>query len=1100
MEYFRLTLILITLCLGACNKHHERFEQMKPEKTGISFTNEITESDSFHILSNEYIYNGGGVGIGDLNNDGLQDIVFTGNMVSTEVYLNQGNFTFKNITSHLEHLLPQKWHSGVAIADINGDDLADIYLTSTTNSHLEKRRNECWVNQGTDEMGVPSFVEMASAMGINDTGYSVHAGFFDYDLDGDLDLYVLNNIVKKQVPTNYRPKITDGSSINNDRLYQNKGDGTFKDVTLEAGITIEGYGLGLAFGDINLDGYPDIYISNDYIANDILYINQKDGTFQNQADKLLSYQSKFSMGNDVSDINNDGYPDIFTLDMMPEIYSRKKQTVNGNSYQFYIKDDQYNYQHQYVRNMFHLHNGIHNGEPITYSEIGQFMGIYQTEWSWSPLFADYDNDGDKDLFITNGFPKDLTDKDFTNYKAQVHGYVASDQQVIQRMPVVKVSNYAYENTGDLSFQNVTSDWGLDIPSFSNGAAFVDLDNDGDLDYIVNNIDDPAFIYQNHSLSQHTNTNYIKIALEGESPNTSAIGAKIEIWKDDHYQYHEHFLTRGYISSVDPMIHFGLGDIQTLDSIRVIWPSGTKKTVVKDANANQTLTILEKQSTPGPSNIKRPKKSENQILFEEINHRLSYVHQQEDFIDFFQNQPILQHKLSQIGPHIAQGDIDGNGELDIVIGANNSQPIYVYLQKQSNFIPSSIPGLTDSSSVTHSDIKLIDIDNDNDLDVLALAGGYEDRSNEAYVHTLYVNEGSTFIVRPLPLPGFPASVIVSSDFDQDGDEDLFIGARVQRGNYPTAPLSYILLNDRGVFHPDSSIELDLGMVTDAVWTDINADGWEDLLIAREWNSLVVLQNESGSGLSLHTPLELSDIHGMWNEIEAADLDGDGDEDYLLGNLGINHRFNITEEYPLSLYAVDIDQNGTIDPICSGYWKNDEGVMIEYPVNYLDELASQSPFFRKLFTSYTSFSQMDMPTILSYSNLDIDAPLYINDTRNYILWNENGQFRWEELPLPLQFAPIKSFLVKDFNKDGINDILLAGNDHSFDVSTGHYDSNRGYMMLGKPDKSFELLASHQTGLVLKGQVESLLYLEQQQPLILAGINRDTLMVYKISETAY
>ncbi len=1091
MKY--ISMLLIIGILWSCDRKHEIFELLPSEKTGITFVNEITESDSFNILTNEYMYNGGGVGIGDLNNDGLQDIVFTGNLVSTEIYLNQGNFTFKNITSSLDGLSARKWHSGIAIADINGDGWTDIYLTSTTSPDPYQRQNECWINQGTDAGGIPRFKEEASKMGINDTGFSVHAGFFDYDLDGDLDLYIINNIVKRQVPTNYRPKIVDGTAINNDRLYQNVGDGIYKNVSVEAGITIEGYGLGLAFGDINLDGYPDIYVSNDYVSNDILYINQQDGTFQNEADQLLSYQSKFSMGNDISDVNQDGYPDIFTLDMMPEQYSRKKQTINGNSYQFYINDDRYHYQHQYVRNMLHLHNGLHKGKPITYSEIGQLSGLYQTEWSWSALFADYDNDGDKDVMITNGFPKDLTDKDFTNYKAQFYGYVATAQQVISKIPVVKVSNYAFENQGNLTFENATQKWGIEIPSFSNGAAFSDLDHDGDLDYIVNNINDPAFIYQNHNQQNTSPSNYLRLSLTGNAPNTPAIGAKVEIWKGNHYQYYEHFLTRGYISSVEPVIHFGLGEIQFLDSLRVIWPSGKRKTVIKNIPVNQTLNLKESKSHTNAHSIRTG--TPQSYLFEEITGHIDYTHQQEDYIDFFQNQPILQHKLSQIGPFMDPGDIDGNGAADLIIGAHNTQPIQVYLQNEGSFTRTEFSGLTDSLVTTHSDIKLVDVDNDGDLDVIALAGGYEKKNNTEYIHKLYRNQGDRFKEEMLPIPAFPASVLALCDFDKDGDLDLFVGARVQRGNYPDAPLSYVLINEQGNFSEASTLSYDLGMVTDAAWSDVNGDDWEDLILTREWNSLIILQNETGKSLSPFLPEEIGNVHGMWMEIEAADLDQDGDDDYIVGNLGINHRFNISQKYPLNLYAVDIDQNGTIDPICSGYWRNDKGEMTEYPVNYLDELASQSPFFRKLFTSYTEFSKMDMPSILAESNLDIAPPQYINETRSYILWNENGSFTWEELPLKLQFSPINAILIKDLNQDGFEDVILAGNDHSFDVSTGNYDANRGYVMLGGSERSFNLLEPSESGMILTGQVASLVYMEGDYPLLLVGINRDTLRVYKI-----
>ncbi|MEM7656187.1 MAG: VCBS repeat-containing protein [Bacteroidota bacterium] len=480
------------------------------------------------------MYNGGGVGVADLNQDGLQDLIFSGNQVESKVYLNQGDFQFQDISQQLAGLSNEQWFSGVNIVDINGDELPDIYLTSTTSKVPALRKNRLWVNQGMDEAGLPRFTEQAEAYGIADEGYSVHSAFLDYDLDGDLDLYILNNIVNEEIPTNYRDKIADGSAVNNDRFYRNNGDGTFSDVTVEAGIVYEGFGLGIAVGDVNKDGYPDLYISNDYISNDLLYLNQQDGSFANASEEFLPYQSKFSMGNDMVDVNNDGNPEVITLDMLPEVYSRKKKNINGNSYYFYVNDDRYGYQHQYMRNMLHLHNGFHGDEMLPFSEVGQLTGVYQTEWSWSPLFADYDNDGDRDLMITNGFPKDLTDKDFTNYKAQVHGYVASDQQVIRQIPIVKVPNYGYENVGDLRFEDRTEEWGLNVPSFSNGAAFADLDNDGDLDYVVNNIDEQAYVYQNRS-EEFDPVYHLRIQLKGKAPNTQALGAKVEIWTPAGYQ-------------------------------------------------------------------------------------------------------------------------------------------------------------------------------------------------------------------------------------------------------------------------------------------------------------------------------------------------------------------------------------------------------------------------------------------------------------------------------------------------------------------------------------------------------------------------------------
>ncbi len=553
-KYF---LLIFSIALFSCSEK-PRFELLSSNHPGVTFNNIVVETDSVHVINFEYIYNGAGVGIADLNNDGLQDVIFTANQVAPKVYLNKGNFKFSDISSNFKDLDNGQWYSGVTFIDINNDGWKDVYFTCTNSKNSIENKNRFYINQGIQADGQLLFEEMAEKYGIADDSYTVHAAFFDYDLDGDLDLYLLNNFVTDRLTATYRPKITDGSAISNDELYRNNNDGTFTNVTLEAGIRFEGFGLGLALGDVNKDGFPDIYVSNDFISNDLLYINQKDGTFKNEIATYMSYQTKSSMGNDMADINNDGNPDMFTLDMMPEYYHKKKQTINGFGYVYYTNDAKLGYEHQYLRNMLHMHNGFVDGEMIPYSEVGQMLGIYNTEWSWSPLFADYDNDGDKDLIVANGYPIDMTDKDWTRYKVQVYGHIADAKHVIDAAPAVKAFNHAYENTGELKFEKISQEWFDEVPSYSYGAAFVDLDNDGDLDYVTNNLNDEAFIYKNHTVEKNKEkTNYIRIKLNGKKDNTFAYGAKVELWSGGEYQFQENFLSRGYISSVDPIIHFGL---------------------------------------------------------------------------------------------------------------------------------------------------------------------------------------------------------------------------------------------------------------------------------------------------------------------------------------------------------------------------------------------------------------------------------------------------------------------------------------------------------------------------------------------------------------
>ncbi len=1090
--------ILLTLLLVSCSQS-PKFELLNSKNTGISFNNKIVESDSFNIMKYEYIYNGAGVGIADLNNDGLQDIVFSGNQVSSKVYLNEGNFKFKDITANFDGLTNDQWYSSVTIVDINNDGWPDVYLTSTNNDNPEKRKNRLWVNNGCKNGGDPTFSEMAEKYGIADTSYSTNATFFDYDNDGYLDLYILNNTVTSRMLTNYRQKIVDGTALNNDRLYHNNGNGTFTDVTVKAGIVYEGYGLGIAVSDINKDGFPDIYVSNDFMSNDLLYINQGDGTFKNEIAKYLSYQSKSSMGDDIADVNNDGNPDIFTLDMMPENISKKKQTINGFSYIFYVNDERFGYEHQYLRNMFHLHNGFMNGEMLPFSEVGQMMGLYQTDWSWSPLFADYDNDGDKDLIITNGFPKDMTDKDWTRFKVKAEGNFASDEALINMAPKVKIPNIAFENLGDLHFVK-RNDWLPATPSYSNGAAFVDLDNDGDLDYVMNNINDEAFILKNTTVEKSKKTsNYIKIKLIGTTSNSMAIGAKIELWDKGKYQFTEHFLTRGFASSVDPIVHFGVSQNVSIDSIKVTWPSSRKTTILKNVMSDQIIEIDEKNSQPANNEVIPSEK--NDLLFKRVDKLIDYVHKQSDYVDFGLPQKIVPHKFSQIGPRMAKGDLNNDGREDLIIGSTNKLPTTVLLRKGNEFVDTQFEGLTTQKDFSEADLAIVDIDNDGDNDVVALAGGYENKLENEYVHYLYTNNNGTFTRTPLPIPAFPASVVRPCDFNHDGYVDLFVGARVKKGMFPYSNHSWLILNEKGKLSTSSKSILDLGMVTDAIWMDYDNDGWEDLLVVREWNSVVLLKNMNGKELVPQNIPSLESHRGIWYSVIAGDFNQDGYQDFIVGNLGDNHRFTLSDKYPMNLYAIDFDNDGIIDPVISAYWPDMKGIMKEYPINYLDELWAQSAFFHRRFRDYTPFSYATMDSIMDINVIKkLAFKLDVNTTSSYIVWNDKGNFRWEKLPDVLQQSPIKKMIVQDLNGDGYPDVLIGGNDYTYDVPTGYYDANKGIVLMNKGKKqeknmpAFDVLTPSKSGLLLQGMVESLLYFKGDTSLVVAGFNRAKVGVFE------
>lgn len=1082
--------VLFAGMIVSCSDNDSLFRIVPSGRTGVEFNNLINESDSFHVMSYEYIYNGAGVGVGDFNNDGLPDLIFAGNLVAPKAYLNEGKFRFRDISGNFEGLESGQWFSGVAIADINGDGLQDVYITATRYADSSLCRNRLWINEGLNKDGLPYFSEKAEEYGIAHEGQSVQSGFFDYDRDGDLDLYVLNNTLTQRMNTQYREKITDGTAGNNDRLFRNNGDGTFTDVTLEAGIRFEGFGLGLAFGDVNRDGYPDIYVSNDYISNDLLYINQRDGTFKNEIAEYMSYQTKSSMGNDMADVNNDGFPDMYTMDMLPEKYAGQRQTINGFSYQYFVNDYKYGFEHQFLRNMLHINNGLMNGELLPFSEVGQMAGVSKSEWSWSPLFADYDNDGDKDLLIANGYPRDMTDKDWTNFQAKVFGSLATAEQVIDSAPHIKVPNMAFENDGALHFHK--KNWLPEIPSYSYGAAFADLDMDGDLDYVVNNIDDEAFVMRNYTVEKGgKKANFLRLKLEGTEGNTMALGAKVEIWHNGNYQYVENFLTRGYASSVDPFIHFGLASDEIADTVKVSWPSGNKMSLLTDVEANSTIVINESEATLSQTFTL----SKDELLFRRADSLIEYSHVQEDYIDFFLNQNIIPHKFSQIGPRIAKGDLDGDGTTDLIIGSTNKLPTAVFRGNGKNFVQASFSGLTDQKRFSEADLCIVDFDNDGDNDVLAVAGGYEQPENE-YQHCLYENRDGSFFKIVLPVPPFPASVIRPFDYDHDGSMDFFIGARVKKDMYPYANHSWILKYDKGNFYTDAECKLDLGMVTDAVWSDYDNDGWEDLIVTRDWNSIVVVKNNGGKELVAQTHPDLEEWHGKWYSIAAGDFDNDGDDDYIAGNLGINTRFSISGQTPLNLYAIDLDMDGTIDPLSTAYWEDPEGRLTEYPINYLDELWAQSTFFKARFRTYKSFSYAGVNDFLNESVLrQLQFKLYINTPHSFVIWNDAGKFRMEELPEALQVSPIKKMVVRDFNRDGLTDVIIGGNDHTYDISTGYYDANKGFVLLGRgQEQKFDVLTPSQSGILLDGMVESLECIDGDTLTIVVGINRKEIVVYK------
>ena len=1120
-------ILCLIVCFASCNNSNSLFKKISSDKSGIHFNNKIIESDSVNVLDFENVYNGGGVGIGDFNNDGLQDIYFTGNMVSNKLYLNKGNLKFDDITKEANVDGKGRWCRGVAVVDINNDGWQDLYVCASVKSNAEERQNLLYINQGLNKDGIPVFKEMGKEYGLNDTTHSTMATFFDYDNDGDLDVYIVaNQIIHGDYPNRFRPRMLNGEHPSTGKLYRNDWSDSLKhpvftDVSKQAGITIEGYGHNAAVTDINKDGWKDILVSNDYLSNDILYINNHNGTFTDKVTSYFKHTSANAMGTDVNDINNDGLQDIVELDMNPQDNYRKKMMMNANSYQTYQNSDYFGYQYQYVRNTLQLNQGARVnqkdsiGDPI-FSDIAFLAGIAETDWSWSPMIVDFDNDGFRDLIITNGFPKDVTDHDFIAFRNQAFS-VASKKQLLEQIPAVKIPNYAFHNNGNLTFTNVSSEWGLTTPSFSNGAAYADFDNDGDMDLVVNNINDEVFVYENTLMDDKKNNNnhYLSVKLIGDSLNRDGLGAWIELYYQGKQQVYEENPYRGYLSSVQKEAHFGLGDVNKLDSLVIKWPT-KKKQVLKNISADQLIkvNIVNADLT---YTWDKPILASN-TLFREITDsiKINYVQKEIDYIDF-NIQKLLPHKFSEYGPALAVGDVDGNGLDDIVIGGSFSYSATILLQQKNGlFIEKSVIPNAGNANKRWEDmgITLFDVDGDGDLDMYIASGGYENQSNtEAYQDKLYINDGKgNFAIAQNALPqNFTSkSCVRAADFDNDGDLDLFIAGRVEPWKYPQPVASFIYRNDSksGVIKftdvTDSVAKSlnKIGMICDAVWTDFDNDGWQDLVLTGEWMPIKFLKNDKGIFKDITATTGISNMHGWWTSIIPGDFDNDGKMDYIVGNLGLNSFYRASEKYPVKIYAKDFDNNGSYDAVPTIFLPTSQTdpSKKEYPVHTRDDMAKQMIMFRSKFQNYKTYATAPFNEMFTKEELKDVLILNANYFENSFLKNlGNGKFQLIPLPTPAQYSCMNGMMVEDFDGDGNLDILVSGNDFSTEVSVGRYDASNGLFLKGNGKGDFKPLSILQSGWFVPGNGKALVKLKSSSGkcLLAASENKGPLKIFELKK---